>query len=407
MNSKWDDAKESSYQRLKNGTYNVEDILTFSLQPIKPYMFAPHITDSGVDINGKNTSLYQPLQNKNSEAVLIPQMVQNSPLLSALVKGMEDNGIDAVYFESAVKEGIELNTSQELKDKLRKQGKPILPDAVLHFNGDPRELSETNVKYYYLSNDDYMYQMDTPEHFRDTLQLFGSQIRKHIIANLDEDAEFYIEDMKFTGKNIASLFDDILAWNYDKNYKKVIDKIGTIDGLARELQGGVMQRKFAENTTEAVQLMNYKGEKVFKLPLYFPLQSNRIFQMISSIFRNNIIRNKVSGGALYQVSSYGFDNSLKVHMKDGHIEYVDCIMPYTYSNQLAQLADENGMIDPSKVEDKELLKVICYRIPTEDKYSAVPLRIKGFSSPAEGGIIKLPSDILTVTGSDLDRTMSN
>lgn len=402
MNSKWDDAKESSYQRLKNGTYNVEDILTFSLQPIKPYMFAPHITDSGVDINGKNTSLYQPLQNKNSEAVLIPQMVQNSPLLSALVKGMEDNGIDAVYFESAVKEGIELNTSQELKDKLRKQGKPILPDAVLHFNGDPRELSETNVKYYYLSNDDYMYQMDTPEHFRDTLQLFGSQIRKHIIANLEEDAEFYIEDMKFTGKNIASLFDDILAWNYDKNYKKVIDKIGTIDGLARELQGGVMQRKFAENTTEAVQLMNYKGEKVFKLPLYFPLQSNRIFQMISSIFRNNIIRNKVSGGALYQVSSYGFDNSLKVHMKDGHIEYVDCIMPYTYSNQLAQLADENGMIDPSKVEDKELLKVICYRIPTEDKYSAVPLRIKGFSSPAEGGIIKLPSDIITITGSDFD-----
>lgn len=402
MNSKWDDAKESSYQRLKNGTYNVEDILTFSLQPIKPYMFAPHITDSGVDINGKNTSLYQPLQNKNSEAVLIPQMVQNSPLLSALVKGMEDNGIDAVYFESAVKEGIELNTSQELKDKLRKQGKPILPDAVLHFNGDPRELSETNVKYYYLSNDDYMYQMDTPEHFRNTLQLFGSQIRKHIIANLDEDAEFYIEDMKFTGKNIASLFDDILAWNYDKNYKKVIDKIGTIDGLARELQGGVMQRKFAENTTEAVQLMNYKGEKVFKLPLYFPLQSNRIFQMISSIFRNNIIRNKVSGGALYQVSSYGFDNSLKVHMKDGHIEYVDCIMPYTYSNQLAQLADENGIIDPSKVEDKELLKVICYRIPTEDKYSAVPLRIKGFSSPAEGGIIKLPSDIITITGSDFD-----
>lgn len=402
MNSKWDDAKESSYQRLKNGTYNVEDILTFSLQPIKPYMFAPHITDSGVNINGKNTSLYQPLQNKNSEAVLIPQMVQNNPLLSALVKGMEDNGIDAVYFESAVKEGIELNTSQELKDKLRKQGKPILPDAVLHFNGDPRELSETNVKYYYLSNDDYMYQMDTPEHFRDTLQLFGSQIRKHIIANLDEDAEFYIEDMKFTGKNIASLFDDILAWNYDKNYKKVIDKIGTIDGLARELQGGVMQRKFAENTTEAVQLMNYKGEKVFKLPLYFPLQSNRIFQMISSIFRNNIIRNKVSGGALYQVSSYGFDNSLKVHMKDGHIEYVDCIMPYTYSNQLAQLADENGMIDPSKVEDKELLKVICYRIPTEDKYSAVPLRIKGFSSPAEGGIIKLPSDIITITGSDFD-----
>lgn len=407
MNSKWDDAKEKSYQNLKSGNYTKEDILTFSLQPIKPYMFSPHNVDSGVEIDGKQTALYQPLQNKNSEAVLIPQMVQNSPLLSALVKGMEQNGIEAVYFESAVKEGIEVNTPKEIKDKLRAQGKEVLPDAVLEFTGDPNELSEANLKHYYLSNDDYMYQMDTPEHFKDALQLFGSQIRKHIVANLDNEAEFEVGDKKFNGKEIASLYDDIIAWNYDKNYKKVEDKIGAIEGLAEQLQSSVMQRKLAENTTEAVQLMNYKGKKVFKLPLYFPLQSNRIFQMVSSIFRNNIIRNKVSGGAFYQATSFGYDDTLKVHMKDGHIEYVDCIVPYTYSKQLLELADENGLIDPDKVEDKELLKMICYRIPTEDKYSAVPLRIKGFCSPAEGGIIKLPSDILTITGSDLDKTMSN
>lgn len=408
MNSKWDYAKEKSYQNLKSGNYTKEDILTFSLQPIKPYMFSPHNVDSGVEIDGKRTALYQPLQNKNSEAVLIPQMVQNSPLLSALVKGMEQNGIEAVYFESAVKEGIEVNTPKEIKDKLRAQGKEVLPDAVLEFTGDPNELSEANIKHYYLSNDDYMYQMDTPEHFKDVLQLFGSQIRKHIVANLDNEAEFEVGDKKFNGQQIAQLYDDIIAWNYDKNYKKVEDKIGTIEGLAAQLQSSVMQRKLAENTTEAVQLMNYKGKKVFKLPLYFPLQSNRIFQMASSIFRNNIIRNKVSGGAFYQATSFGYDDTLKVHMKDGHIEYVDCIVPYTYSKQLLELADENGLIDPDKVEDKELLKMICYRIPTEDKYSAVPLRIKGFCSPAEGGIIKLPSDILTITGSDLDKTtMSN
>ncbi len=407
MNSKWDDAKEKSYQNLKSGNYTKEDILTFSLQPIKPYMFSPHNVDSGVEIDGKQTALYQPLQNKNSEAVLIPQMVQNSPLLSALIKGMEQNGIEAVYFESAVKEGIEVNTPKEIKDKLRAQGKEVLPDAVLEFTGDPNELSEANLKHYYLSNDDYMYQMDTPEHFKDTLQLFGSQIRKHIIANLDSKAEFVVWGKKYNGEQLALLYDKIISLIYDANYEKVEKKIGTIEGLAEQLQSSVMQRKLAENTTEAIQLMNYKGKKVFKLPLYFPLQSNRMFQMISSIFRNNIIRYKVSGGAFYQATSFGYDDTLKVHMKDGHLEYVDCIVPYTYSKQLLELADENGMIDPDKVEDKELLKMICYRIPTEDKYSAVPLRIKGFSSPAEGGIIKLPSDILTITGSDLDKTMSN
>lgn len=400
MNSKWDDSKEASYQRIKNGTYNMEDILTFSLQPIKPYMYAPHTIDANVDYNGGRTSIYQPLQNKNSEAVLIPQMLKGNKLLTALAEGMEANGIDAVYFESTVKEGIELNTSEEIKEKQRAKGEQVLPDAILKFNGDPNELK--NVVKYELSNDDYMYQMDTPEHFKDTLQLLGSQFRKHIIANLGQDAKFNLNGVEYNGLEIADLFDKILAWNYDKNFKKVQDKIGSIEGLAQELQNSVMQRKFAENTVEAVQLMNWKGQKVFKLPLYFPIQSNRIFQMISSIFRNNIVRSKINGGALYQVSSYGFDDRLKVHMKDGHIEYVDAIVPYMYGKHLAKYANADGMINTSKIEDKELLKMICYRIPTEDKYSSFPLRIAGFSSPAEGGIIKLPADILTITDADLD-----
>lgn len=400
MNSKWDDSKEASYQRIKNGTYNMEDILTFSLQPIKPYMYAPHTIDANVDYNGGRTSIYQPLQNKNSEAVLIPQMLKGNKLLTALAEGMEANGIDAVYFESAVKEGIELNTSEEIKEKQRTKGEQVLPDAILKFNGDPNELK--NVVKYELSNDDYMYQMDTPEHFKDTLQLLGSQFRKHIIANLGQDAKFNLNGIEYNGLEIADLFDKILAWNYDKNFKKVQDKIGSIEGLAQELQNSVMQRKFAENTVEAVQLMNWKGQKVFKLPLYFPIQSNRIFQMISSIFRNNIVRSKINGGALYQVSSYGFDDRLKVHMKDGHIEYVDAIVPYMYGKHLAKYANTDGMINTSKIEDKELLKMICYRIPTEDKYSSFPLRIVGFSSPAEGGIIKLPVDTVTIAGFDFD-----
>lgn len=401
MNSKWDDSKEASYQRIKNGTYNMEDILTFSLQPIKPYMYAPHTIDANVDYNGGRTSIYQPLQNKNSEAVLIPQMLKGNKLLTALAEGMEANGIDAVYFESAVKEGIELNTSEEIKEKQRAKGEQVLPDAILKFNGDPNELK--NVVKYELSNDDYMYQMDTPEHFKDTLQLLGSQFRKHIIANLGQDAKFNLNGVEYNGLEIADLFDKILAWNYDKNFKKVQDKIGSIEGLAQELQNSVMQRKFAENTVEAVQLINWKGQKVFKLPLYFPIQSNRIFQMISSIFRKNIVRSKINGGALYQVSSYGFDDRLKVHMKDGHIKYVDAIVPYMYGKHLAKYANADGMINTSKIEDKELLKMICYRIPTEDKYSSFPLRIVGFSSPAEGGIIKLPVDTVTIAGFDFDK----
>ena len=66
-----------------------------------------------------------------------------------------------------------------------------------------------------------MHQMDTPEHFKDALQLLGSQFRKHIIANLGQDAKFSLNGIEYNGLEIADLFDKILAWNYDKNFKKV------------------------------------------------------------------------------------------------------------------------------------------------------------------------------------------
>ena len=41
--------------------------------------------------------------------------------------------------------------------------------------------------------------------------------------------------------------------------------------------------------------------------------------------------------------------------------------------------------------------------PTEDKYSMAPLRIKGFLPQESGGVIMLPSEITTISGSDFDK----
>ena len=38
--------------------------------------------------------------------------------------------------------------------------------------------------------------------------------------------------------------------------------------------------------------------------------------------------------------------------------------------------------------------------PTEDKYSAMPLRIYGFMPAISGTTIMLPSDIITMSGTD-------
>lgn len=46
--------------------------------------------------------------------------------------------------------------------------------------------------------------------------------------------------------------------------------------------------------------------------------------------------------------------------------------------------------------------MIAYRIPTENGYSILPLRIKGFLPQQGGGAIITNPLVFTLTGSDLD-----
>ena len=66
--------------------------------------------------------------------------------------------------------------------------------------------------------------------------------------------------------------------------------------------------------------------------------------------------------------------------------------------------DENGnqFVDINKVPE-ELKRLVGYRVPTEARYSMLPLRIKGFLPSSEGSKIMVPADITTIAGSDFDR----
>ena len=69
---------------------------------------------------------------------------------------------------------------------------------------------------------------------------------------------------------------------------------------------------------------------------------------------------------------------------------------------MPQLVDENGKPDIKKFEELGIDRLLGYRIPTEDKYSMLPLKIVGFLPRESGGAIMLPPEITTITGSDFD-----
>jgi len=97
-----------------------------------------------------------------------------------------------------------------------------------------------------------------------------------------------------------------------------------------------------------------------------------------------------------------FNNYLKENQAS--IAYFECYVPIYDERFVADFADEKGNIDINKIKQAcpELLDMVGYRIPTEAKYSMVPIRIKGFLPRTAGEGIMLPAEITTLSGSDFD-----
>lgn len=88
------------------------------------------------------------------------------------------------------------------------------------------------------------------------------------------------------------------------------------------------------------------------------------------------------------------------------LAYAQCRLPALWKELFEDQfwMNKDGDIDFNKVDKHlpDLLKAFGYRIPNEDKYSSLPLRVTGFLPTGSGGAIMLPAEITTISGSDFD-----
>ena len=110
--------------------------------------------------------------------------------------------------------------------------------------------------------------------------------------------------------------------------------------------------------------LNDKGQ--FNIPLFDPVQSQRVQQLLNSIIKNRITKQKIKGGALIQVSDYGLTDELNIVFEgegeNKRIKYLECYMP-AYSRKFYEPLMKNGTheLDISKLPDN-LRKLIGYRV---------------------------------------------
>jgi len=316
-----------------------------------------------------------------------------------------------------------------------------------------------------LSYNSFGIQQVTPEHLIDHTQLIGTQIRKLIKGDMPDDAVIYMANGdKISGAEWKRRFNSANAANIMESFLKFAKRFDSVDDLSKTLQDKMRgDDKYGEDMMRALDVTTDRdGVRRLNLELIDPSMLTNLESLINSIIRKGVTRQKIKGGSAVQVSCFGLEELsvvfeadiegqkveytgtkqligfLREHATDilgmtdtdntigqvderatkyikrlmnGEIEnssirvkHMECYMPVYDTQLLNYLYQTQGAKDVFDIESipEELLQAIGYRIPTEDKYSMAPLKIKGFLPQTAGGAIMLPKDITMLSGSDFD-----
>lgn len=401
----WSDDAETAYNNIRRGTWTASDFVVL-WNTRKPYLYTQTNQPDGV-----GGIMRVSTQHKNSEMIMLTQAIfgailHQSGKLRGLSEFMEENDIDVAMFGTAVKVGgqgfINLNGIEDanevkkvLNSRVFKNG-TINPEVVHEFNWE-----------------DYGIQVATPEHGINAIQLVGTQIRRLIGADIAADAKLKIGDKTLTREQWRDNFNAVNTANIRESFEK-LDKMFKDPKKISELLISEIKSnsRYSNDLIEAVSL---DKNGMFNIPIFDPAQSQKIQELLNSIIKSRIVKQKINGGSLIQATAWALnkEDRPKIVWKDGieggSIEYMEAYIACPDDRLYELLLEDDGSININKKDSKgnyivpdKYRQAIGYRIPTEDKYSMIPIRVKGFLPRQVGSVIILPEEITTTTGSDFD-----
>lgn len=429
MAGKWTQEMENVYNTIKQlraeygkdaqiPSDKLTEIANMSVvfQPIKPYMY----TIENLAVNGTD-KLKIPVQHKYAEAVLIPELLPAGSKLRDMAYWMESKGVDLVGSTKIVKVGgfgstdiSKASNAQELSNALDK--------AYIH----------------QLSYGDYRIQTNVPEHINSS-QLFGTQVRKLIMANIKMDDYHYENyvggkkvnlggkygEVRLNGRNLVSFYNSLIVANILKSYDLFANEVSDIKKLSDKL----LQTTINNSRESMDNMLAYSltGDDKFLVPLFEGALEHDSSAMLFSIFKKRVNKQSIKGGSAVQVSAMGikgYEESGDLHYvvdpnNPNNILYAECEIPwdisYTDINgkevalEFSDYCNEDGTLKTDKdgntlLEKKfpNALSILAYRIPTERDYSMINLRVKRFGQKTAGGTIKVPAQGTTIAGFDFD-----
>lgn len=371
-----------------------------SLQPNKGFYYGREYDAA----NNKLTST----QIKYSTIPLIPSMVRGTEL-EKLMNFMNERAIDEAFFESAHKVGAK-NIHQ-----------------IENENGgiDEEALKKATPNTYL--NRNYKIQLDTPEHLLDQENLLAVQISKLIVANLDHNTTYKVNDKDFKASELLKHYFDLWTQNIEESSVNLLKELGIEtddtgyivkdERIKDALRSEVERRGLSDNYSFAIEI-DEQGN--FKLPLFVNNMATKWEAILTSIFTDRIIKQEISGGSVVLSSRLFLDKAIEQKdaaivgikwskekegdktlrsfiSKDGKTRTVEVLM----GGWSKHLYKAGQLMDIDEVPD-EVKTMIGYRIPTTSKSYMTVFKVVGFLPEESKGLIVTPDDMVTQMGQDFD-----
>ena len=373
-------------------------------------------------------------------------------------------GIDTVQFESAIKSGLQgaMDIHQFMNTPGGEEAAYTYMMNQMYQRGEDGLRSRqynTRTFVHETSYDSYCLQQEVPAHFDNHHQAQGSQERMIIPSDLDiykdpngnredeankvyyewndPDGTHRKEDAQTFRREYERTISDNIEMSLDELVREF--KLDTADTRVRNIAlSEILQKEILDNPRYGIELFQAcsvdKKTGEFRIPKGDPVQAKRIEQLINSIIKTKVNKQEIAGGPIVQVSNFGTSTQLRIRFnarsggilkseeeftptekyktydeykkaEQAGIAYFEVFAPMWMKERLFnEFADNNGNIDVDAIEavDPELLKMISYRIPTEDKYSIAPMKVVGFLPKEAGDAIMFPYELTEIDDSDFD-----
>lgn len=286
-------------------------------------------------------------------------------------------------------------------------------------------------------------------HGVDHIQGIGTQIMKLVLGDQVIDGQLKINGQSANVGAVIQAFQHTAAANTLEAFADMRHLFNDEAEVAKLIKSAVeINPKYGKDILKAVQLVNGNPRIAFNDPALVSILQPMVLSIVrkgrAGLF-NGLSKQKINGGALVQESSVLRHDELAVVFEDSEgnefsihtfleehpdlkgkdkreaaikafnaeaqarmdkgvlkIKYMECYAPM-YSKEFYDTCynEETGTWDINKLPE-ELRYITGYRIPTEDLYSAVPLKIKGFLPIAKGSSIVIPAEVGMLSGSDFD-----